>query len=103
MIDVSYLTNAQLLCALVEGKQTQGLGFINHNRKWGMVEALELTKDLVNGKSRFFDYVNGVCVKVEIGGDTIDPWLYDRDRYPGACQAAVDSYLDKLTPPSGVA
>ena len=40
-----------------------------------------------------FDYLAGRVMKVELGGDTLDPWLYDRDNGRGAALEALTPLL----------
>lgn len=37
-----------------------------------------------------FDYVLGRSFKVDLGYDTVNPWLYDRDNGSGKFQSVVD-------------
>lgn len=38
----------------------------------------------------YIDYFNGRCIKCDLSGDEVDPWLYDRDAGAGAFQKIVD-------------
>lgn len=42
------------------------------------------------GKDLYFDYVNGRSMKVDLGGDVVDLWLYDRDCGRGAGRRALE-------------
>jgi hypothetical protein len=46
----------------------------------------------VLGRRRlYFDYLYGRCLKVDLSGDQVDPWGYDRDNGgPGAFQRVVE-------------
>lgn len=37
------------------------------------------------------NYFKGVAIKTDLKPDVVDPWLYDRDTYPGCFQEVVDS------------
>jgi len=38
-----------------------------------------------------FDYLRDRILKVNLAGDSLDPWGYDRDNGSGAAQRAIDS------------
>ena len=46
-------------------------------------------------KCRYFDYLHGRVLKVDLSGDEFDERLYDRDCGKGAAQRAVDSIRDE--------
>jgi hypothetical protein len=106
-IDISKLDKAEVLAALFNNSKQQGMGFLHASGSEGMtVDAaravIEAGDDhqrrypdlLADQKKRmYFDYVNGRVMKVEIGGDTLDPRLYDRDNGQGAAARALEPLL----------
>jgi len=42
----------------------------------------------------YFDYLKGRVMKVDLSGDELDPWLYDRDNGHGAAKRVIDSLSD---------
>lgn len=49
------------------------------------------TREYPNGRtSIYFDYLKGRVMKVELAGDDVDPWLYDRDNGQGAFARVID-------------
>lgn len=45
-------------------------------------------------KSRM-DYFQGRCIKTNISGDSVEPWLYDRDAGSGKFKEIVDGMRAK--------
>jgi len=85
MIDISKLNKAQVLAALYNNSRPLGLGFM-HFEPVDMKEdeATELLKD-----QTYFDYLKGRVMKVDLTGDTLDPWGYDRDNGQGAAANVI--------------
>jgi len=89
MIDIGKLNNAQVLSALYNASQPQGMGFLHFNpAPMGEQEAAELLK-----RQSYFDYVKGRVMKVDLSGDTLDPYLYDRDNGEGAALRVINRLL----------
>jgi hypothetical protein len=109
MIDVKGIETARLFQELYEHSKPIGMGRLQYvpgpmpieqAREFIKVasemkkEARELIKQqdeaTKNPRVRiYFDYVFGRVMKVDIGGDEINPALYDRDNGEGAAAAAV--------------
>ncbi len=75
-IDISKLDKAEALAALYNASKTQGLGFINAPSSQKMT-AEEARAE--HPESRYFDYLNGRVMKLDLRGDSLDPYLYDRE------------------------
>lgn len=87
MIDISGLDKRKVLMALYDGARPQGLGFL-HFSVGPMTEA---EAESLLSKDRYFDYVNGRVMKVDLtDDDQFDERLYDRDNGDGAAQRAVE-------------
>jgi len=85
-IDISGLDKAEVLRALFNASRPVGMGFCQpHADEMTAEEARELTSDM---KGRF-DYVRGRVMKVDIRGDLLEPWLYDRDNGKGAAARVI--------------
>lgn len=92
MIDITGLDKAVLLAALYNRSKPQGLGIL-HARPGDMTPA-EATTHLSTGP--YFDYLGGRVLKVDLGGDTLNPWLYDRDNGSGAAARVVEQLRAEL-------
>jgi hypothetical protein len=94
-IDIKGIDKADLLAALYNSARQQGMGFLNSRGASSMTkdEAQKVLSDggwLTNLPGRvYFDYLNGRVMKVDIGGDTLEPWLYDRDNGQGAAARVI--------------
>lgn len=86
-IDISKLDKAEVLAALYNNSKQQGMGFLNARGREPLTkeQAAELLKE-----TTYFDYLAGRVMKVELKGDTLDPWLYDRDNGTGAAARALE-------------
>lgn len=86
-IDISDIDKAALLAALFNNSQPLGMGFLQpHAKAMTIDEATTLL-----GEQTRFDYVRGRVMKVDLSGDTLEPWAYDRDNGQGAAQRVVNA------------
>lgn len=85
-IDISKLDKAAVLAALYNNSRQQGMGFMHASGRSPMTTE-QAAEELKSGTR--FDYLHGRVMKVELKGDTLDPWLYDRDNGRGAAAAAL--------------
>ena len=86
-ISLEGLNKAEVLAALFNASRPQGMGFFHYNpTPMTTKEAQDLLK-----RSTDFDYLQGRVMKVDLSGDSFDPWLYDRDNGEGAAAAAIAS------------
>lgn len=86
-IDLKGLDKAAVLAALYNASKPQGMGFLHYDPTPMTVEQaqelLERTTD--------FDYLMGRVMKINLGGDTLNTWGYDRDNGEGAAAKAIES------------
>src|SRR5436190_12424669 len=86
-IDISKLDKASVLAALYNASRPQGMGFMHYDPEpMQPEEATELLK-----RSTYFDYLKGRVMKIDLGGSTLDPRLYDRDNGDGAAKRAIEA------------
>lgn len=102
-LDISKLDKAEALVALYNNSRQQGMGFMHAQGQNEMTpeqaaEKLELSKcRYPDGRtSIYFDYLHGRVMKVELGGDTLDVRLYDRDNGEGAAARALAPLIARL-------
>ena len=88
-ISLQGLDKAEVLAALYNGARAQGMGFFQYDPKPMTKE--EAAQQFGNG---FFDYLNGRVMKVNLAGDMLDPWAYDRDNGQGAAERIVNALRD---------
>ncbi len=85
-IDISDLNRAAVLATLFNASHAQGLGFLEASESSMTVEEAQAILDT---DQTYFDYLQGRVMKVELKGDTFNPWLYDRDNGEGAAFTAI--------------
>lgn len=91
-IDISKMGKADVLAALYNASKQQGMGFMHARGRLPMTvsEAAEEI-EAMKPYGTYFDYLHGRIMKVDIGGDYLDPGLYDRDNGEGAAERALQS------------
>lgn len=86
LISIEGLNKADVLAALYNGARAQGAGFLRYTPE--PMDSKQAAEILKEGSS--FDYLNGRVLKVNLSGDQIDPWGYDRDNGNGAAATVVN-------------
>lgn len=98
MIDITGLDKAEVLAALHGASKAQGMGFLHDRGPLSVEECREIVGTVGTERSEagvfasggmYFDYLRGRVMKVDIGGDSFDPRLYDRDVGEGAAERAI--------------
>lgn len=90
MIDISGLEKAAVLAALYNASQPLGMGFL-HFTPEDMTENEAQTIIDERAPSLYFDYLKGRVMKVDLAGDALNPWGFDRDNGEGAAARAIDT------------
>jgi hypothetical protein len=86
MIDLEGKDKAEVLAKLYNASKPLGLGRLHYNPEPMSVD--EAGAILGRGET-YFDYLSGRVMKIDLGGDELDPWLYDRDNGEGAAERAL--------------
>lgn len=97
MIDLTGLDKAAVLAALYNGSRPLGMGLFRSRlgdmsieEARGYLNNPKLVPDYVLANEYgCFDYLNGRPLKINISGDTLDPWGYDRDNGEGAAARII--------------
>ena len=90
IINIEKKDKAQVLAALYNASKPLGMGFLHYDPTlMKPEEARELLKE-----QTYFDYIKGRVMKVNLEGNTLDTWGYDRDNGEGAAQRVIDSLPD---------
>ncbi len=95
MVDRTDLTDSQVLCALYNGSRPLGMGHLapgsgdqmTVNRAAGILN--DRTYDL-----RYFDYLQGRIMKIDVSENPLNPRLFDRDNGQGAAERAIAQLRD---------
>lgn len=87
-IDIKGLDKAVLLAALYNNSKPLGLGFLQADPKPMTPEeaACHIAREGLR-----FDYLKGRVMKVNLEGDSLDPWGYDRDLGEGHAASVVEN------------
>ena len=89
MISLEGLNKADVLAALYNGSRPLGMGFL-HCDPTPM--AREEAQEILNEDRRpYFDYLKGRVMKIDLSGDELNPYLYDRDNGNGAAFLIIQS------------
>ena len=86
MIDLKGKDKAEVLAKLYNASKPLGMGFLHYNPKPMTVEE---ARELISRGDLYFDYLYGRVMKIDLAGDELDPWLYDRDNGEGAAERAL--------------
>lgn len=92
MISIKGMDKARVLLALYNGSEVRGMGALSAHKGPLTLEECQgiVAECATNGNTEMhFDYVYGRVLKVRIGGEELDPRLYDRDLGQGAAEAAI--------------
>lgn len=103
IVNIKGLDKAEVLLALWEGSQIQGISFLGlYNKTMSLDEAKKEVEEKIEIEEKegregnlYFDYVNGKVIKCDISKDEFDPWLYDRDNGEGAAEKAIERLLGR--------
>ncbi len=95
MISLKGLDKAAVLKALYNASKPQGLGIMRFDAASMTVPEARSLLGGAKTPGRYFDYLKGRVMKVDLSGDELDPWLYDRDNGEGAAQRAIDGIAEK--------
>lgn len=88
MIDLTNKNKAEVLAKLYNASRPLGMGCLHCTSDDMSIEEAQTLLD--TGQTRF-DYLKGRVMKVNLSGNALDPWLYDRDNGQGAAEAALSA------------
>lgn len=88
-ITIEGLSKAALLAELYNRSQPQGRGHLIATSD--AMTVADAQKLLDETPKKYFDYVQGRVMKVDLSGNRLDPWMYDRDNGEGAAARAVEA------------
>lgn len=92
VISIAGLSKALLLSELFNKSHQQGMGYIDRSGAGYMTvdQADAIIRErVVNGEDLYFDYLKGRLLKVDITGDELTTWLYDRENGEGSASEVV--------------
>jgi hypothetical protein len=100
VVNIAGLNKAEVLAALYNRAQPQGMGFLSFDpRPWTKEDAEAYIA--ANGGSLDFDYVKGRVVKCHLDEDELYTRLFNRDNGSGAAEEVIEALRasgETLTP-----
>lgn len=97
-MNIAELNKAEVLAALYNASQQLGMGFLNARGAEPMTT--EQAQALLDAGQTYFDYLHGRVMKIDLAGDEVDTWGYDRDNGEGAAEKAI-AHLRGVPKPEG--
>ncbi|KKM13999.1 hypothetical protein LCGC14_1710600 [marine sediment metagenome] len=91
-MDISKLDKAEVLAALYNRAQPQGIGYLHYTPEDMTVEEAQMILDDLKeyGHRPYFDYLKGRVMKVSLYKDDMRTDLYNRDNGEGAAEQALE-------------
>lgn len=78
---------AQILAALYNNSKPLGMGILHYDpTPMTEEEAAELLK-----QQTYFDYLKGRVMKINLAGDELQTWLYNRDNGDGKAERIIEA------------
>lgn len=87
-ISLKGLDKADVLAALYNASRPQGLGFLHYDPE---PMTRDQAQELLDSGYTDFDYLKGRVMKVNLSGDELRPYAYDRDNGAGAAETAISA------------
>lgn len=84
-IQIDNLNKAEVLAALYNASKPQGMGMMAYDPTWMSIDEA----DTILCSTTNFDYLKGRVMKVNLSGNSFDPYLYDRDNGEGAAERVI--------------
>ncbi len=103
-VDTTSIDRAELLAALYDRAQPQGLGFMHFDpepmtrdeaQRW-IAQGIDNSSGQAEPEC-YFDYLRGRVMKIDVLPDLLNPRLYDRDNGAGAVAEVVAGLRAKAT------
>jgi len=99
-IDIKDLNKADVLAVLYNASKPQGMGFMQYD---STPMTSEQAQELLDAGQTNFDYLQGRVMKIDLSGDQLNTWGYDRDNGQDAAQNAISAlYKTNQTNPHDV-
>ena len=87
-IDIKELDKADVLAALYNASKPQGMGFMHYDPT---PMTREQAQEIIGAGQTDFDYLMGRVMKIDISGDELNPWGYDRDNGQGSVERVISA------------
>jgi hypothetical protein len=89
-MNIAHLNKAKVLATLYNNAKPQGLGMSQYTpEQMSEKEAASLLE-----QTTYFDYLKGRLMKINLSGDELDTFLYNRDNGHNAAEKALERLQD---------
>ncbi len=88
-MDISSLDKAEVLATLYNRSKTQGMGMFDPDANSGPMGIVEARSVLDGSFNKYFDYLKGRVMKIDLSGDDLDTYLYNRDNGANAAEEVL--------------
>ena len=85
-MNIEGLNRAEVLAALYNRSKPQGMGFMHYNPE---PMTTEQAQAILDGGQTYFDYLSGRVMKIDLSGDEVGTWGYNRDNGENAAEKAI--------------
>ncbi len=92
MVDITGLDKAEVLLALYENSDCIGMGILQAVENYTLEDA---RRDYEESRNKYFDYLHGRAVKVDLSRNSFDSFFYDRYFGEGAAQRIIDGLRER--------
>lgn len=88
-ISIAGLNKGAVLAALYNASKPLGVSYLQYTPRPMSVKDGERIITMCEASGFYIDYLKGRSMKVDLGKDSFDSYLYDRDNGLGAAERAV--------------
>lgn len=91
-INIKGMNKAEVLMKLYNASQPLGVGILHFKNEDMTLDEAQAILNSSPGVSNpfYFDYLYGRVMKVDLSGDWLDPWGYDRDNGQDSARLAIE-------------
>lgn len=95
MIKIKGISKGKILAVLYNNARAQGMGWLPYDPT-PMTESQ--AQELLDGGNTYFEYLQGRVMKVDLSGDYMETWLYNRDNGEGKAEKLIDALRTASAP-----
>jgi hypothetical protein len=87
-INIKNMDKSEILRRLYNNSKPQGMGILHFDPTPMTYEQAE--DILSKSHDKYFDYLKGRVMKIDLSGEMMDTWLYDRDNGQGSVKMVLE-------------
>lgn len=85
-MNIEGLNKAEVLAVLYNRSKPAGMGFMHYNPE---PMTTEQAQEILDSGATSFDYLSGRVMKINLSGDEVDTWGFNRDNGEDAAENAI--------------